>query len=214
MFWKHEKPLEEETSDSPTPVSADLRGDAQLQVEAPPRCIFGSPSLVEPNHPQEPGIMNAPQQRPSMDIAEHTLSASNSYNTSTDQASRRSKRKPATSESLGPAHPSKIPKTAMKTRLGPQPSVSKKVSFSAISQSSDADIAEPEPSLVPVNLHKRPQVQIPITSVAKDSKRTTRSQSKQNIADNTTARSSAKPQGISKRPRAKAIPGQVEARKE
>jgi hypothetical protein len=98
MSWKHEEPLEEETADGPIPIPVNLLGNAQPlisheAVEAHPRRIFGSLSPVEPNHPQEPGVMNASQQGPSVNIdsvglengdAEYTPSASNSPHTGID----------------------------------------------------------------------------------------------------------------------------------
>ena len=58
------------------------------------------------------------------------------------------------------------------------------------------------------------RIKPPIHGIAKDSKNTTRSKSMQNIADNMTAKSSAKPQGISKRPSAKTTRRWGKARKE
>jgi hypothetical protein len=133
--------------------------------------------------------------------AEHTPSASNSPHTRINgqvlrpivgQVSRRSNRNPpekprqVASEFLGPFHPSKVSKAACKTRLGPQ-------RRPTVPQKADVDITEPQTPLVPANMRKRPRIQLPIPSVAKDSIRTTRSKLKQNIAGNMATRSSAKP---------------------
>jgi hypothetical protein len=180
VSWKHEEPLEEETADGPVPVSVNLLGHAQRlisheAVQAHPSRIFGSLSPVEPNHPQEPGIMNASQQGPSVNIdsiglengdAVYTPSASNSPHTRIDgqvlrpvigQAPRRSNRKPSqkvqpvVDECLGPVHPSKISKAVRKTQLGPQrPNVSKRVSFGGLPLPSDVSTGETQPSLVHV----------------------------------------------------------------
>jgi aminoglycoside phosphotransferase (APT) family kinase protein len=153
--------------------------------------------------------------------AEHTPSASNSPHTRIDgqvfrliicQASRRSNRNPSekpravASESLGPFRPSKVSKADRNPPFGPQqrPTVPEKA---------DVNIAEPQIPPVPANLRKRLRIP-PFPSVAKDTIRTTRSKSKQNIAGNMATRSSAKPQGISKRQGAKTTRGRGMARKE
>ena len=123
----------------------------------------------------------------------------------TGQALRPSTRKPSykdrqpASASLGPVHSSKVSKAAGKKKPGSQQRL-KKVSSGGLPLPS-GNAAEPQPSPVPVNLHKGPRIQPSIPGVAMDSKRITRSKSKQNITDNMTAGSSAKPQGKSKRQR-------------
>ena len=241
MSWKHEEPLDEGTADGPAPVPAGpLVNGSHGAGEAPTRRIFGYPSPVDSNHRQASGAMNTSQQGPSADIdtaglengdAERSPSSPNSprlrtgkrvLRPTTGQASRPSKRKPshkdgqAASASLGPVHSSKVSKVARKKRPRPQrrPNISQKVSSGGLLLSSGVDAVQPQPSPVPVSLRKSPRLQPPIPSVAMDSKRTTRPKSKQNIADNMTARSSAKPQGISKTPSAKSSRGRGKARKE
>ena len=163
--------------------------------------------------------------------AEHIPSALNLPHTRIDgqilhpimgQALRRSNRKPSgkprpvASEFLGPFHPLKVSKPAQKARLRPQrrPNISKGVSFGALPQSSGVDVAQLQPSPAPVNLRKSPRLQPPIPSLAKDSKCTTPSKSKQNITDKITTRSSARLRGISKRPGANTTRGRGKAKKE
>lgn len=163
--------------------------------------------------------------------AEHAPSASNSPYTRIDgqvlrpkmgQALRRSNRKSpqrpllVASKSLSPFYPSKGSKAAQKTRLMPRrrPNISKKVSVGALPRSSSVDAAQPQPSPVSVNLRRSPRLQPPISSVARGSKRTIPSKSKQNSTDKITASSSAKPQGLSKRPGAETTGRPGKARKE
>jgi len=169
--------------------------------------------------------------------AEHTPSASNLRHTGNDgqahcpiigQTSRRRNRKPSqkaqpvVNESLGPVHSSKVFKAARKTRLGPQrqPNASKKVFFGGLPLFSDVETEEPQP--LPVQGPRRSnRIQPLVSIVAPDQTRMAstnppkpaiRSKSEVNVAKTRTTRSSAKPQGISKRQPAKTARGK--ARKE
>ena len=202
-----------------------------------------NPSPAKSNHCQGSSIINASQQGPSTDIdsaglengnTKHSPSRSNSPCPSLDkqalcpttgQALQPSKRKPSykslkdrqpASISLGLVCSSKVSKAAGKKKPGPQqqPNILQKISSSSLLLPSGIDIAETQPSLAPVNLCKSLQIQLSIPSIAKNSKYITRSKSKQNITNNITAKSSAKPQGISKRQPAKTTQGQGKARKE
>jgi hypothetical protein len=196
-----------------------------------------NPNPVESNHRQSPGVMNSSQQGPSAGIdsaglengdAEHSPSGLNSPRPSsskqvlrptTGQALRPSKRKSSqkykqpASVSLSPVHSSKVLKTAgkKKPRLQWGLNVSQKISSGGLPLSSGVDAAEPQPSPDCVTLRRSKRIKPPIPSVAKDSKRTTRSKPKQNIADNMVAKSSAKPP---KGPSAKTTQGRRKARKE
>lgn len=167
--------------------------------------------------------------------AEHTPSASYSPHTKINgqvlrpiigQGPRRSNRipsqkaKPVVTGSLGPVHASKVSKPARKTQLRPQrrPNVSKKVSFGSLPLSSDMDTAEPQPSPVQVTTRRSKRIQPPAPSVATNqprtastdpSKPTTRSKPKRDVAKNVTTRSTAKPQGISKKQPAKTPRGKA-----
>ncbi|PVH70380.1 hypothetical protein DL98DRAFT_619623 [Cadophora sp. DSE1049] len=196
-----EEPLEE-TADGPAPVRANsLVNGSHGAREAPTRLIFGSPSPVESNHRQASGVMNKSQQGPSAAI---------------DSASRSSKRRPSQKEgqpssaSLGPVHSSKVSKPAVKKKPGSQRrlNISQKVSSDGLPLSSGVDAAEPQPSPDRVTPCRSKRIQPPVPSVAKGpaktastapSKRAVRSKPEQKVASSLTARSSAKPQGISKK---------------
>ena len=113
--------------------------------------------------------------------------------------------------SLGPVHSSKVLKAAGK-RKGPQRrlNISQKVSSDGLPLSSGVDAAEPQPSPSPdrVTPRRSKRIQPPVPSVAKDptrtvstdpSKRAVRSKPERKVASNLITRSSAKPQGVSKK---------------
>jgi hypothetical protein len=171
--------------------------------------------------------------------AEHSPSTSNSPRPSsgkrvlgptTGQALRPSKTKPShkggqpASASLGPVRSSKVSKAAGKKRPRPQrgPNNPQKVSSGGLLVSSGADAAEPKPSPDRVTPRRSKRIQPPVPSVAKDptrtaftdpSKRAVRSKPERNVASNVTTKSSAKPQGISKRQPAKTIRGKARVKK-
>ena len=143
------------------------------------------------------------------------------------QASRPSKRNPSYKDgqpakaSLGPVNSSKVSKAAGK-RKGPQRrlNILQKVSPDGLSLSSGVDAAEPQPSPSPDRVAPRrsKRIQPPVPSVSRDitrtaftnpSKRAVRSKPERNVASSLTARSSAKPQGISKKQPAKIIRGRA-----
>jgi hypothetical protein len=108
------------------------------------------------------------------------------------------------SASLGQVHSSKVSKAAGKKKPSPQQglNISQKVSSSGLTLSSSVDAAEPQLLLDCVTLHKSKQINLPVTSVAKDptrtasidlSKRAVQSKPEWNIAGNLTTRSFAKP---------------------
>jgi hypothetical protein len=146
----------------------------------------------------------------------------------TGQASRPSKRNPShkdgqpASASLGPVHSSKVSKAAVKKKSGPQRrlNISQKVSSGGMPLSSGVDAAEPQPSPPPdrVTPRRSKRIQPPVSSVAKDpaktvstdpSKRAVRSKPVRKVASNLTTKSSAKPQGVSKRQPAKTTRGKA-----
>jgi hypothetical protein len=131
---------------------------------------------------------------------------------------RDQKNRPAANESLCPVGSSKISKASGGGRIRPrqQPNISQEASSGSLLLSSGVDAAEPQPSPDCITLCRSKQIQPPVPSVAKDPtkaastdppKRAVRSKPEQNVASNLTTRSSAKPQGISKRQPAKTIPG-------
>ncbi|PMD15359.1 hypothetical protein NA56DRAFT_710032 [Hyaloscypha hepaticicola] len=115
---------------------------------------------------------------------------------------------PVASASLGPVHPSKVSKAAGK-RKGPhrQLNISQKVSSDGLLLSSGVDAAEPQPSPSPDRVAPRrsKRIQPPATTVSKDPTRTAstnpskRAVRSKPVASSLTTRSSAKPQGISKK---------------
>jgi hypothetical protein len=123
--------------------------------------------------------------------------------------------------SLGPVHSSKVSKAAGK-RKGPQRrlNISQKVSSDGLPLSSGVDAAEPQPSPPPdrVTPRRSKRIQPPVSSAAKDpaktastvpSKRAVRLKPERKVASNLTTRSSAKPQGVSKRQPAKTTRGKA-----
>jgi hypothetical protein len=141
----------------------------------------------------------------------------------TGQALRRSRKKPShkdgqpqpvASASLGPVHSSKVSKAAGKKKPSPQRGLntSQKVSSDGLPLSSGVDAAEQQPSPDSVTPRRSKRINPPVPSVAKDqtrtasthpSKRAVRSKPERNVVGNLATRSSAKPQGISKRQPAK-----------
>jgi hypothetical protein len=123
--------------------------------------------------------------------------------------------------SLSPVHSSKVAKAAGK-RKGPYRRLnnSQKISSDGLPLSSGGDAAEPQPSPSPdrVTPHRSKRTQPPVPTVSKDlirtvssnlSKRAVRSKSERNFASNLTTRSSAKPQGVSKKQPAKTTRGRA-----
>jgi hypothetical protein len=144
----------------------------------------------------------------------------------TRQALRPSKRKPSqkdgqsTSVSLSLVYSSKVSKDAGKKRPRPQQglNISRKVSSGGLLLSSGVDTAEPQPSLDRVTPRRSKRINPPVPNVAKDPtrtasthpfKHTVRLKPEQNVAGNLATRSSAKPQGISKRQLAKTTRGKA-----
>jgi hypothetical protein len=110
------------------------------------------------------------------------------------------------SASLGPVHSSKISKVARKKRPGPQrrPRISENVSSSSIKLSTGVDTAEPPPSPAHVAPRRSSRIQRSVLSIAKNPTRTVftdRSKRAVRSKPERTTRSSAKPQGISKKQR-------------
>jgi hypothetical protein len=129
---------------------------------------------------------------------------------------------PVGSASLGPVHPSKVSKAAGKTKPGRQGrlNISQEVSSGGMPLSSGVDAAEPQPSPPPdrVTPRRSKRIQPPVPSISKDptktastnpSKRAVRSKPERKVASSLTARSSAKPQGISKKQPAKITRGRA-----
>ena len=165
--------------------------------------------------------------------AERSPSASNSsrprtgkrvLRPTTGQVLQPSKRKPSQKDgqthsvaniSLGPAHSSKVSKVAGKKKPGPQRrSNSQMVSSDGLTLSFGGDAAEPQPSPDRITQRRSKRIKPPVPSVAKDlartgstvpTKRAVRSKAERKVA----TRSSAKPQGISKRQPAKTIRGKA-----
>jgi hypothetical protein len=140
----------------------------------------------------------------------------------TGQASRPSKRNPSYKDgqpanaSLSPVNLSKVSKAAGK-RKGPQRrlNILQKVSSDGLSLSSSVDAAEPQPSPPPDRVTPRRSKRIqppkdPAKTASTDpSKRAVRSKPERKVASNLTTRSSAKPQGVSKRQPAKTTRGKA-----
>ena len=111
---------------------------------------------------------------------------------------------------LGSVHVSKVSKAAGKRkRPQRQLNISQKVSSDRLPLSSGVDAAEPQPpsSPDPVAPRRSKRIQPPVPSVSRGpirtastnpSKRAVRSKPERNVTSNLTARSSVKPQGISK----------------
>ncbi|KAH8593167.1 hypothetical protein B0O99DRAFT_653532 [Bisporella sp. PMI_857] len=219
--WKHEEPLELE-SESETDSQA---GSAAPFFPLPQR---RNPSPIESNHRQasqkgltaeidSSGLENGDAKRPP--------SASNSPRPSSGKrvlcptkglALRPSGKKPIHKDgqpvgvSLGPVHSSKVSKAAGKKQPGPkrQPNISQEVSFSGLPSSSGMDTAESQPSPKHATTSRSKRIQPPFPGVTKDltkaaptdpSKHAARSNPQRNVTSKLTPRSSAKPQGISKR---------------
>lgn len=237
MSWKHEEPFQGE-ADGPARLPAEPSVyDSNEAGEAPAVHIFGSPSPVESNHHQTSGALNPPQQGPSADIDSTELEIGDAQRSSsfskspppssskrvlrppTGQALLPSKRKTfhederRTNASLGLAHPSKVSKAAGK-RKRPQRrlNISQEVSSDGLQLSSGVNAAKrqlsPPPDRVTPRRSKR--IQPPVSGVAKDpAKRAVRSKPERKIANNLTTKSSAKPQGVSKRALAKTTQGKA-----
>lgn len=211
--------------------------------------LFGPRPPIESSHREPSAVMTTSQQRLPADIdsaglengdAGHHPSAPNSPRSRTarqvlpptkGQVSRPSRRKQsqevgqslsATSESLGPVHPSKVSKATRKTKLGRQRrlNISQEVFCGDMPLSSGVDAAGPQSSPPPDCLTPRrsKRIQPPISSVAKDpantvsivpSKRAVRSKSERGAGSKLTTRNSAKPQGVLKRQPAKTTRGKA-----
>jgi len=126
---------------------------------------------------------------------------------------RDQKNRPVANESLCPVGSSKISKASGgKLRPRQRPNISQEAPSSGLPLSSGVDAAEPQPSPDRVTPRRSKRIKPPVPSVAKDpdpSKRAVRSKPEQNVASNLTTRSSAKPQGISKRKPAKTTRGKA-----
>jgi len=163
---------------------------------------------------------------PSGSISPRPSSGKRVLRPTTGQALRPSKRKPSqkdgqpASVSLGLVHSSKVSKDAGKKRPRPQRglNISKKVPTGGLPLSFGVDAAEPQPSPDRVTPRRSKRIKPPVPSVAKDptrtasthpSKRAVRSKPERNVVGNLATRSSAKPQGISKRQPAKTTRGKA-----
>ncbi|KAH8163699.1 hypothetical protein CIB48_g4562 [Xylaria polymorpha] len=204
---------------SPSPVQSNHRqasGALNSSQQGPPANI-DSAGLENGNAERSSSTSNSPP--PS--------SGKRVLHPATGQALLLSKRKASHKDgqpanaSLGPVHSSKVSKAAGK-RKGPQRrlNISQKVSSDGLPLSSGMDAAEPQPSPPPVRVTPRrsKRIQPPVSSVAKDpaktasmdpSKRAVRSKPERKVASNLTTRSSAKPQGVSKRQPAKSTRGKA-----
>ncbi len=168
-----------------------------------------------PAHISSAGLQNGDAERSS---STSNSPSPNSGNRPTKGQALRPSRKKLTHKdgppgaSLGPFHSSKVSKAAGKKRPGPKrkPNISQRVSSDELPSSSGLGAAESHVSLSTdrVTPRRSNRIQPPISGVAKDptrtvsmdpSRRAVRSETEWNIASNLTTRSSAKPQGISKR---------------
>jgi hypothetical protein len=193
---------------SPSPVESNHRqaSGALNSSQQGPSADIDSAGLENGNAERSPSAPNSPRLRTGKRVLRPT----------TGQASRPSKRNPPhkdgqlASASLGPVHSSKVSKPAVKKKPGPQRrlSISQKVSSDGLPLSSGVDAAEPQPLPDRVTPRRSKRIQPPVPSVAKDpaktaatgpSKRAVRSKPERKVASNLTTRSSAKPQGISKK---------------
>ncbi|PVH71019.1 hypothetical protein DL98DRAFT_118056 [Cadophora sp. DSE1049] len=208
--------------ESPSPVTSNHRqtsGILNTSQQGP--CPEVGPARLENGATERsPSASNSPRPRTGKRVLRPT----------TGQVLRPSKRKlsqkdgqtqPVASVSLGPVHSSKVSKVAGKKKPGPQRrSNSQKVSSDGLTLSSGVDAAEP-PSPDRITPRRSKRIQPPVPSVAQDlartastypTKRAVRSKAERNVASNLSTRSSAKPQGISKRQPPKTTRGK--ARKE
>jgi hypothetical protein len=108
------------------------------------------------------------------------------------------------SASLSPVYSLKVFKAASKKKLSPQQELNtlQKISFNSLPLSSSVDVAEQQPLLDSVTLHRSKRINPPIFSVAKDQtktasthpfKRAVRSKPEWNVVGNLATKSSAKP---------------------
>lgn len=240
MSWKHEEPVEEEAADGPAPVPANQAVDGTHEAAKAPAApffkpLFGPPSPVKSNHGQAPGGLNSSQQSPPVNIdsteSENGVDAeSSSYMSVTAQALPPSQGNAShmdgqpSNASLGPVHSSRVAKVAGK-RKGPQRrlNISQEIPSDGLPLFSGVNATEPQlsPPPVPSTPRRSKRIQAPVPSLAQDPaktavavplKRAPRSHPEQKVANNLTGRSSAKPQGVSKKQTAKTTRGK--ARKE
>jgi hypothetical protein len=202
---------------SPSPVQSNYRQGALNSSQQGPPADIDSTGSETGDAERSSSTSNSPP--PS--------SGKRALRPTTGQALLPSKRKAShkdgqpTNASLGPVHSSKVSKAAGK-RKGPQRrlNISQKVSSDGLPLSSGLDAAEPQPSPPPVRVTPRrsKRIQPLVSSVAKDPaktastdplKRAVRSKPERKVASNRTTRSSAKPQGVSKRQSAKTIRGKA-----
>lgn len=193
-----------------SPVSSNYRQTSGIMntSQQGPSAEVGSARLENGDAKRSPSASNSPRPRTGKRVLRPT----------TGQVLQPSKRKPSQKDgqtqpvanlSLGPVHASKVSKVARKKRPGPQRrSNSQKLSSDGLPLSSGVDAAEPQPSLDRITPRRSKRIQPLVPSVAKDlartastdpTKRAVRSKAERNVASNLSTRSSAKPQGISKR---------------
>jgi hypothetical protein len=223
MSWKHEEPLEEDTTDDPAPQANPVEnGNHEAPImpmnEAPLGNILGHPVS------QVSGVTNTYQPRPPADIGsaglesggtEHPPSTSNPPHYRTGkrnlrppkrQASHPSKNipshkagqpQPVAVASLGPAHPLKVSKPTVNKRPRQQQLNASRVAPSGILPLFSGKVAADN-----VTVRSSQRVEKYASSVAEDqdpSKGAVRSKPEQRVASNVTTRSAGKPRGISKR---------------
>jgi hypothetical protein len=203
---------------SPSPVQSNHRqvSDALNSSQQGPPADIASAGLENGDVERSPSSPNSPPPSSGKRVLRPT----------TGQALLLSKRKAShkdgqpTNASLGPVRSSKVSKAAGK-RKGPQRqlNISQKVSSAGLPLSSDVEEAKP-PSSSPDHVAPRrsKRIQPPVSTVSEDptrtastnpSKRAVRSKPERNVASSLTARSSARPQGISKKQPAKITQGRA-----
>ena len=199
---------------SPSPVASNHRQTSGIMNTSPqgPSANVDSASLENGD----------PERSPSASNLSHPRTGKRVLRPTTGQVLRPSKKKPLQKDgqtqpvaniSLGTVHPSKVSKVAGKKKSGPQRrSNLQRGSSDDLPLSSGVDAAEPQPSPDRITPRRSKRIQLPVPSVAKDpartastdpTKRAVRSKPEWNVASNLSTRSSAKPQGISKRQSAK-----------
>jgi hypothetical protein len=199
---------------SPSPVESNHRqaSGAVNSSQQGPSADIDSAGLENGDAERSPSVPNSPP--PS--------SGTRVLRPPTRQTLRPSKRNPSRKDgqpanaSLGPVNSLKVSKAAGK-RKGPQRrlNILQKVSPDGLLLSSGIDAAEPQPSPPPDRVTPRRSKRIqppkdPAKTASTDaSKRTVRSKPERKVASNLTTKSSAKPQGVSKRQPAKTTRGKA-----
>ncbi|KAI9674018.1 MAG: hypothetical protein M1829_003861 [Trizodia sp. TS-e1964] len=191
MFWKHERPLDEEARGAPM---RNFLGPPHATNLPAVGLSLQSTSPVESRHRRASGATSPPQQGPSAGIASAALengdaghspsrsisprrrSGTRALRPIMGQVLRPSKSKLSQkdgqlpSASLGPVHSSKVSKAAGKKRPGPRRGLnfSQTVSSRGLISSSGVDVAKAQPFLDPVPPRRSKRINALVPSLAQD----------------------------------------------